>query len=231
MDFCDLRNVPILTLPGFSSERKRYSERAEIFRELGFAPILPELSYWKKPVFAKEGLLETIATAESALPSGRFAVFASSFGAIVASGILAGERNRDCVGAVFWNPSVSPKESIFWEAEKWAPVGDDLFRNIHPPTGEEAILSGKFLEETLLWDSAGLAGKISCPLLILQGKHDKVISIPAVERFFRRLSSEKKELVFLDSGHGWRNPSTGEKLPGIEKEAIRRTVEFFRELG
>ncbi len=97
------------------------------------------------------------------------------------------------------------------------PKSGGLFLNIHHKTGEEAVVSEKFLGEIILWDSSVIAGKIRCPFLILQGKDDRAISIPAVRGFFGKLASERKKIVFLDSGHGWRNPLTGEKLPEIEK--------------
>lgn len=223
----------LLVLPGFSSEKSKYSRRIEEFRSPAIEPILPELSYWKKPVVIREGLGELLGRAEGAIPKGRkFIIFASSFGVIIGAGILSGARGKDCVGAVFWNPSVAPKESPFWSKRgEWEKTEGGLFRNIHPPTGEEAVVSEKFLEETLLWDSSVLAGKIRCPFLILQGKEDRAVSIPAVRGFFGKLASERKEIVFLDSGHGWRNPLTGEKLPEIEKEAMKRTFEFFRGLA
>jgi len=147
-------------------------------------------------------------------------VFGSSWGGMVA--IVEAARNPLVKKLALASPVTDFKkyESYFGPDAIEEASKTGILRNISDSTGEERRLKLEFLTEGMKYRTEELARSIKCPVLLLHGEADDVISIEDSERFVGMLESEKRLVRVKDCGHLYEEPEHFKQL-------IDETVGFF----
>jgi naringenin degradation protein FdeB len=125
-----------------------------------------------------------------------------SFGGYYAPRIAAFERRYAacvCLGALHWDLHA-------WQAKIKAQLKDDPKKSAQSNFQFQWILglndSDAALERAKLFSLAGVADKITCPVLITHGQDDRVVPVEAAHKLYAALKTSKKTLKIFTREEG-----------------------------
>jgi naringenin degradation protein FdeB len=147
----------------------------------------------------------------------RVAIMGYSFGGYYAPRIAAFERRYAacvCLGALHWDLHA-------WQAKIKAQLAADPKKSAQSNFQFQWILglndSDEALERARLFSLAGIAEKISCPVLVTHGQDDRVVPVEAAHRLYAALKTRKKTLrIFTAEDGGAEHCQVDDRQYGID---------------
>jgi len=237
----------VLAIHGFTGVPHEVGVVVEAAKDVGLralAPILPghgtdardlQNRTWHEWVRAADEALEEVAADGPVVLSGM------SLGSVIAAHLAArhGSRVRGLVllGFAGWLPRLTtawPLEAIrllgldrrdlYLPKLGGADIADENVRLVHPSYDVHPIRAAIELTKLARVVRAEL-GRITCPTLIMHGKHDRVCPPANVSRLLGRLGARDVEVVFLENSA---HIITVDRERHIVRQRVRA---FFRRVG